>query len=395
MKAEEEEGERGGEGGEEEEEGEGGNTDGERGGDDGDDEGEVKGEGDDLRLQSGVERRENAPESMSDEREEEEEEWQPFVSSSSTSSLVLLSSSFFNLLPFPVSSSSSLSCFSSCSSLSAASLLSASGARKSSSNLAITSSAVNLSFFDLLPIMACLPPSSSQMSDSWEDLALPSGFLLFDDDDDNRGLGEEEYEGSCILGDPALPEWFSERGLLDCLLLERLRRERALVLGKERRPWRGRSREDKEDLLLLVCCLLPISILLLLLLVCCLMLSKEERLTCLLPLLTYCFSLVSCLLDGRVSELGDVLEEMLKRVGRRERLLVNCCLEEICLLFFEEMLESLVICLEEREERDRECCRGRRRGDGSLRKKSLTHFHIEIEIEISKNNVSIDCSSKV
>ena len=73
MKAEEEEGERGGEVGEEEE-GEGGNTDGERGGDDGDDEGEVKGEGDDLRLQSGVERRENAPESMSDEREDEDEE---------------------------------------------------------------------------------------------------------------------------------------------------------------------------------------------------------------------------------------------------------------------------------------------------------------------------------
>jgi len=195
-------------------------------------------------------------------------------------------------------------------------------------------------------------------------------------DDNNLGLGEEEYEGSCDLGDP-LPEWFSERGLLDCLLLERLRRERALVLGKERRPWRGRSREDKEDLPLLFCCLMPTSILLLLvccllptpilllLLVCCLMLSKEERLTCLL-LLTCCFSLAGGLLDGRVSELGDVLEEMLKRVGRRERLLVNCCLEEICLLFFEEMLESLVICLEEREERDRECCRGRRQGDGSL-----------------------------
>jgi len=213
--------------------------------------------------------------------------------------------------------------------------------------------------------MACLPPSSSQMSESCEDLALPRGFLLLDDD--NLGLGEEEYEGSCNLGDP-LPEWFSERGLIVCLLLERLRRERALVLGKERRPCRGRRREDKEDLLL-VCCLLPISILLLLL-VCCLMLSKEERLTC-LPLLTYCFSLESCLFDGRVSELGDdVPEEMLKRAGRRERLLVNCCLEERCLgeelLFFEEMLESLVICLEEREERDRECCRGRRRGDGSL-----------------------------
>ena len=210
-------------------------------------------------------------------------------------------------------------------------------------------------------------------------------------DDDNLGLGEEENEGSCDRGDP-LPEWFSERGLLVCLLLERLRRERALVLGKERRPWRGRSREDKEDLLF-VCCLLPISILLLLLLAGCLMLSKEERLTCLLLLLTYCFSFASCLLDGRVSELGDVLEEMLKRVGRRERLLVNCCLEEICLLFFEEMLESLVICLEEREERDRECCRGRRRGDGSLRKKKLTHIQIEIEIKISKNNVSINCSS--
>ena len=227
------------------------------------------------------------------------------------------------------------------------------------------------------------------MSDSWDDLALPSGFLLLDDDNDNRGLGEEEYEGSCNLGDPALPEWFSERGLLDCLLLVRLRRERALVLGKERRPWRGRSREDKEDLLLVccllpisillllfVCCLLPISILLLLLLAGCLMLSKEERLTCLLLLLTYCFSFASCLFDGRVSELGDVLDEMLKRAGRRERLLVNCCLEEICLLgeellFFEEMLESLVICLEEREERDKECCRGRRRGDGSLRKKKL------------------------
>ena len=65
-------------------------------------------------------------------------------------------------------------------------------------------------------------------------------------DDDNLGLGEDKYEGSCNLGDP-LPEWFSERGLLDCLLFERLRRERALVLGKERRPWRGRSREDKEE----------------------------------------------------------------------------------------------------------------------------------------------------
>ena len=210
--------------------------------------------------------------------------------------------------------------------------------------------------------MACLSPSSSQMSESCEDLALPRGFLL---------LGEEEYEGSCNLGDP-LPEWFSERGLIVCLLLERLRRERALVLGKERRPCRGRRREDKEDLLL-VCCLLPISILLLL--AGCLMLSKEERLTCLL--LTCCFSLASCLLDGRVSELGEVPEEMLKREGRRERLLVNCCLEDSCLgeelLFFEEMLESLVICLEEREERDKECCRGRRRGDESLGKKSITN----------------------
>ena len=122
------------------------------------------------------------------------------------------------------------------------------------------------------------------MSESCEDLALPRGFLLLDDD--NLGLGEEEYEGSCNLGDP-LPEWFSERGLIVCLLLERLRRDRALVLGKERRPCRGRSREDKEDLALLVCCLLPTSILLLL--AGCLMLSKEERLTC-LPLLTYCFS---------------------------------------------------------------------------------------------------------
>ena len=80
MKAEEEEGERGGEEGEEEMLGK---TEGERGGDEGEEEGEVKGDGEDFKLQSGVERRENAPESISDESDEEEE-WQAFVSSSSS-----------------------------------------------------------------------------------------------------------------------------------------------------------------------------------------------------------------------------------------------------------------------------------------------------------------------
>ena len=259
MKAEEEEGERGGE--EEEEEGEMGKTEGERGGEDGEEEGEVNGEGEDLRLQSGVERRENAPESISDESEEEEE-WQALFSSSSSS--LVLSSSFFNL--FSSSAFSSSSTFFSPSS-SPATRLCARGSRKSSSNLAITSSAVSLSLALclltrlLLAIIICLPQSSSQMSESCEDLALPRGFLPFDE----GGLGEEEALLDCLL---------------DCGV--RLRRERARVLGKERRPCLGRRREEMEERL--DCLLLPICFVVscLLLLFVCLPVRREAKLSCLL-----------------------------------------------------------------------------------------------------------------
>ena len=179
------------------------------------------------------------------------------------------------------------------------------------------------------------------MSESWEDLALPNGFFLFDEDE--RGFGEEECEGSDEEGE-------------DCLLVwgERVRRERARVLGRERRPCRGRRREEKEErldcllLLLFVIVCFPFGWLLLLLLVC-LLLSRDERFSCLM--LPPCFCLPSvCLFVGRVRELpvcSNVEEE-----GRREMV---CCLED----------------LEEREERDRECWRGRRRGDENLGKQSF------------------------
>ena len=40
------------------------------------------------------------------------------------------------------------------------------------------------------------------MSDNWDDLALPKGFFLFDEDE--RGFGEEEYEGSEEEGEDCL-----------------------------------------------------------------------------------------------------------------------------------------------------------------------------------------------
>ena len=103
------------------------------------------------------------------------------------------------------------------------------------------------------------------MSESWEDLALPRGFLPLDE----SGLGEEEME---------------EEALLDCLLDcgVRLRRERARVLGKERRPCLGRRREEMEERL--DCLLLPICFVVscLLLLFVCLPVRREARLSCLL-----------------------------------------------------------------------------------------------------------------
>ena len=71
-------------------------------------------------------------------------------------------------------------------------------------------------------------------------------------EEDERGFGEEE---ECEEGSPDEGEE------------ERVRRERARVLGKERRPWRGKRspREEKEEERLLDALLL---LLLLLLFVC-------------------------------------------------------------------------------------------------------------------------------
>ena len=75
-----------------------------------------------------------------------------------------------------------------------------------------------------------------------------------------------------------------EEALLDCLLDcgVRLRRERARVLGKERRPCLGRRREEMEERL--DCLLLPICFVVscLLLLFVCLPVRREARLSCLL-----------------------------------------------------------------------------------------------------------------